>query len=107
MDSSNNNIDRSNYTDLKLEDINEKITELFYNRVQEPIPDTLPSIVHREWEEDGRKYSVWEIRTGRGFFITGDAGKKMFDDAVKDWVIGKTKLNYDDKATEGVTKSKT
>lgn len=42
-----------------------------------------PSITHYEWEEDGKKYSSWKINTGSYTINTGDAGMKLFEEAMK------------------------
>lgn len=45
-----------------------------------------PSIKHDVWEEDGQKYSMWTIDTGKNVARVNDAGMELFDKAIKEWV---------------------
>lgn len=78
------NMQKGNFTINLLRSVYE---DLFYNK---PITKTRePSIEHYEWEEDGQKYSSWKIDTGSAVIWTGDAGKELFDKALKEQINGK------------------
>lgn len=55
-------------------------------KAEEAKGNKMPSIKHNVWEEDGQKYSMWTIDTGKSIAITGDAGIEMFNKAIKEWV---------------------
>lgn len=40
-------------------------------------------IFHHEWEENGERYSSWEIRCGNTVINTGDEGIRLYEEALK------------------------
>ncbi len=64
------------------EEIEKAIEDFLYQGKQESNkkPD---GIIHREWEEDGEKFSCWEITTGGRIILTGDRGMELFNNALK------------------------
>ena len=54
----------------------------------EPKVTREPSVKHYEWEEDGKKYSMWRIDTGSMVLNTGDGGMELFEKALKERMYG-------------------
>src|SRR5690348_8702628 len=71
------------YNEISLEVIEEAVINAFYGKEAPLSKMRMPSVEKCEWTKDGNIHWMWKIDSGESIMWTNDAGKEMFDEAMK------------------------